>query len=697
MQGLTFEYPVWFLGLCALAGLTVALLLYYRDTTFRDQGSWLKILLGGIRWLGYTVLAALLLSPLLQYLEKDQQDPILVLAQDASESIGLGTDTSAFASQWAELASQLGSQYEVVNYRFGDEVRESEGSAVFADKRTNLNSVLAEISDLYANQNLGAVVLASDGIYNEGANPAYSNNPIQAPVYTLGLGDTTQRRDLLVRRVFHNEIAYLNDAFSVQIDLSARNAVGSRSRLTVSRISGSGSTELHREEINIDRNDFFTTKEVVIEATAPGVQRYRISVSPINDELTTANNRRDILVDVLDARQKILLLAHSPHPDISALRQALLEGQNNEIEVAYVRNFTGSVADYDLLVLHQLPSTQYPIEEVLSAANRLNKPSLFVLGEQTDVNRFNAAQSLLSLRVNATASNDVSARVAGDFSLFSLSDDLRQALTRYPPLKAPFGEFTSGPNASTLLRQRIGRVDTEYPLLVLGETNGSRSGVLAATGLWQWRLFDFLENDNHDNYNEFISQLTQYLSIQEDKRRFRVSTAENIFDENEPVYLDAQLYNDSYELINEPEVTIAITDEAGKDYDYVFNRTTNSYSLNAGILPVGNYRFRATTSVGGENLTFNGQFSVQSVDVERYALEADHGLLRLLSDRYGGEFLLPADLTSLPQRLDDRGTVKPILFQTVTTRSVINLKWIFFALLALFSTEWFLRRYYGGY
>lgn len=696
MQGLTFEYPIWFLILCALAGLGVALGLYYRDKTFKDQGSWLKWLLGSIRWLAYTMLAALLLSPLLKYLQTDQQDPIVVLAQDASESIALGTDTSTYKEAWNSLVNELSANYQVVSYQFGDEVRESNNQS-FTDKRTNLNAALAEISDLYSNQNLGAVVLATDGIYNEGVNPAYAKMQIKAPIYTVGLGDTSQRRDLVLRRVFHNEIAYLNDKFSVQIDVSARNANGSNTRLTVSKMDGNTPRELYNSNIAINSNDFFTTREVILDADSPGVQRYRITVSSIGDEVSRANNSRDIFVDVLDARQKILLLAHAPHPDLSALRQSLLSGKNNEVTVAYARDFTDDIRDYDLVVLHQLPSAKHPIDQLLATMDELNKPAWFIVGTETSPNRLNAAQQLLSLTVNTESTNKVSAQVVPGFNLFTLGDELRVALTQFPPLTAPFGDFTAGPNSNTMLLQKIGRVETEYPLLLLGESKGARTGVLAATDLWQWRLFDYLESENHDNFNEFVSQVTQYLSIQEDKRRFRVSVAKNLFDENEPIQLDAELYNSNYELINDPDATLVIVDPGGREYNFTFNRTSNAYTLNAGILPIGNYRFRAATNLNGEALTFNGQFSVQSVDVERFALEADHGLLRLLSNRFGGEFLLPNELGVLSDRIEETGTVKPILFETITTRSVINLKWIFFLLLGLFSLEWFLRRYFGGY
>lgn len=697
MQNLSFEYPSWFLILCALAGLAVALLLYFRDRTFKDQPRSLVWGMGLLRWLGYSLLAALLLSPLLQYLDQDQQEPVVVLAQDVSESIGLEMDTTAYTAQWTALRDALAAKYQVVEYTFGAGVQ-TDGELRFTDKRTNLDAVLTEISDVYGTQNLGAVVLATDGIYNEGTNPAYRNLQLQAPIYTVGLGDTTQRRDLLIRRVFHNKIAYLNDRFSIQVDVSARNAAGTNTRMTVSKVGEGNGAPLHSESISIDKNDFFTTREVLLAADRAGVQRYRISLTGIGEEVSTANNRRDIFVDVLDARQKILLLADSPHPDLTAMRQSLAAGKNNEVTIGYAGKFQGQLADFDLVMLHQLPSIKHPVTAELAQLEGAKVPTLFVLGENTPGRSVNQSQDLLSFTgTQGAKGNDVSARPVGGFNLFTLSDELRQAIPKYPPLTAPFGNFTSGPGATTILKQRIGRVDTDFPLLVVGESRGVRTGVAAGVGWWQWRLFDFLEYGNHDRFDELISQVTQYLTVQEDKRRFRVSLAENIFDENEPVQLDAELYNKNYELVNEPEATVTVTGSEGREYPFAFTRTANAYTLNAGTLPVGNYRFRARVNPGDGELTYDGRFSVQAVEVERYALEADHGLLRQLSDRYGGELLFPDQLGDLPARLEAAGTVKPVQFTTVNTKSVVHLKWIFFLLLGLFAAEWFLRRFFGGY
>ena len=699
MQPISFTYPIWYLLLCVLAGLAVTALLYFRSPM--EVPAQLRAGLAVLRFLGYTLLAALLLAPLLRYVATDRQEPIIVLAQDASESVGMETDTTAYATEWNALREALSERYRVVSYVFGGSPREEDGLR-FDEKQTNLEAVLTEVSDVYGTQNLGGVILATDGIYNEGSNPAYRDFALPAPVYTVGLGDTTRRRDLIVSRVFHNRIAYLDDQFSIQIDLRARNAAGENTVLTVSWVSDSGSATLHTEEIAVEGQDFFTTREVVLAADRPGVQRYRIAVRSIGDEVSTANNQRDIFIDVLDARQSILILAAAPHPDIGALRQSLLGGKNNAVEVAYGGDFSGDLRDFDLVILHELPAIAQRITGVLETLRAEEIPTLFLTGPGLPPPLVNAAQDLVQVAGSRSLSgqvqaNEVTAVPVAGFSAFTVSEELLRAIPTFPPVAAPFGNFVPGAGAQILLRQRIGRVDTEYPLLTVGESRGRRVGVLTASGLWQWRLYDYLENGDHERFDELVSQLTQYLTVQEDKRRFRVTTAENLFDENEAVQFDGELYNSSYELVNGPEATLVVTGPEGREYNYTFSRTATAYSLSAGTLPVGNYRYRARVTEGGEELFSEGQFSVQTVEVERYALEADHSLLRQLSERYGGALFFPGELDAIPERLAEGGTALPVLFETVNTRLVLNLKSVFIVLFLLFAAEWGLRRWSGNY
>ncbi len=699
MESLSFQYPVWFIIFCLALGFIYAGVLYFRDQTFRDQSPYVNLGLGAVRFLSVSLLSILLLSPILKSLQTQSKKPVIVLAQDQSESVKAEMteeELQAYRQDMERLQNDLSRDYDLKTYAFGESVRE-EIDFSFQDKLSNISQMLSSVFDLYSNQNLGAIILATDGIYNEGSNPVYLSNKLAVPIYTVALGDTTPKKDLVLKRSLHNRIAYLEDRFSVQLDISAQNAAGSNSNLNVYKVNGDQLQRLQQLPINIDRNDFFTTQEIILDASESGVQRYRFSLSGISGEVSGANNTKDIFIDVLDARQKILVLANSPHPDITAVRQSLERNKNYDVEVEYINNLKQDVGSFDFVILHQLPSVRNPATAVFNVLQQKKIPRLFIAGLQTNFSRLNQVQNQINIRASGRNANEVQATVADGFALFNIDEELRKQIPNFAPLTAAFGEFDPKAGASVLMYQRIGKIDTKYPLFLMGEEDGVRVGVLCAEGVWKWRLFDYLQNESHNIFEEFLGKPVQYVSLKEDKRKFRVNLPKAIFDENEAVFLDAELYNQSYELINEPDVSLIVTNSDGNEFNYTFNKTEKAYNLTAGVLPVGNYSFRASTISNGENLNYNGQFSVQPIQLEIYETTANHNLLRLLSDRYGGSLNYPNQIADVARQITEQDAVKPVIYTTTKTRSVVNLKWIFFLLLFLLTFEWFFRRYWGAY
>jgi hypothetical protein len=699
MPNLSFQYPAWFLLLCVLLGLGYAMLLYYRDTTFREQSSRLNFWLGLLRFLTVTILSALLLSPLLKTTITDTKKPVIVLALDQSESVGTelqGQALDQYKQQWQSLHDALNADYEVHELAIGDHVREGV-DFTFQDKVTNLSQAMQGIYDMYGVQNLGAVILASDGIYNEGSNPAYSGAQFSAPVYTVALGDTTPKKDLLVKRVFNNKIAYLGDKFTVQIDVAATNCAGAQSVLTLARVNGEDRKQLQSIPLNIGSNDYFTTKEVIVEADQPGVTQYEITLAKIPGEASTVNNSRSIFIDVLDARQKILLLANSPNPDLSALRQTLEANKNYQIKVAYINEPGIDVAKYDFVILHNLPSHNNDISGILNTLNDKRIPRFFISGMQTNFTALGKAQGLVNMQNVGLQTDDVQGIISRQFAAFTLDARVVDELPKFNPVTCPFGNFSATPQAQVILWKQIGKVPTDQPLLAVGETNGIKTGIFTGEGLWKWHLFDYMQHNNHEIFDELIGKTVQYLSLKEDKRKFRVNLDKSIFNENEPVTIGAELYNDNYELTNDPDVALVIKNKDGKEFPYNFNKTGKAYTLKAGILPVGHYTFKATTSFNGQNLLYEGKFSVQPIQQELFETTANHGVLRQLSAKFGGEMIGASNLASIADKIKSNQLVKPVIYQTSQTNPLINLKWIFALLAALLATEWFLRRYFGAY
>jgi hypothetical protein len=444
-------------------------------------------------------------------------------------------------------------------------------------------------------------------------------------------------------------------------------------------------------------NDFFATKTIELEATKPGVAQYVVSLAKIAGEATTVNNAKEIFIDVLDARQKILLLGNSPHPDISAFRQMLDLNKNYAVAVAYASEPGLDVSKYDFVVLHNLPSRTNDIAGILRVMNDKRIPRFFIAGMQTQFTQLNQAQGLVNTQSNGEQSDEVQGLVSPRFAAFNVSPRALEELPKFNPVLSPFGNFSETPQAQVVLYKRIGKVNTDQPLLVVGETNGIKTGVFLGEGLWKWRLFDYLQHQNQDIFDEVLGKTIQYVSLKADKRKFRINLDKTVFNENEPVIFGAELYNDNYELTNDPDVALTVKNQDGREFSYTFNKSGKAYALDAGILPVGNYTYRASTAFNGQQLSFDGRFSVRPLQLEFFATTANHAILRQLSAQYGGATVGPAGLSSIAEMIKNKETIKPVIYQTSKTNPIINMKWIFALLAALLAAEWFLRRYFGAY
>jgi len=536
-------------------------------------------------------------------------------------------------------------------------------------------------------------VLAGDGIYNRGADPLYASDNAPYSIYTIAMGDTTQQKDIVITRVNYNRIAFLGNDFPVEITVTAHKCAGVQSKINVS----SGNQQFYNESFTVagERNTrIFTAK---LTASKPGIQKYRISVSPAQGEITTSNNYQDIFVEVLDGRQKILLLQSAPHPDISALKQAIEKNRNYSVDNFMLSDFSGSVASYSLVILHQIPSVNDVGFQVTNQLKTLPIPVLYIIGAQSNIPAYNSLMTGLMIPQALNNSfNEATGILNPGFNLFSLGTEIEHILPEFPPLSVPFSQYKPGTASQVMLYQKIGNVNTRIPLILFNQGVDHKSATITGEGIWRWRLANYVKTGNQMAFDELFTRIIQYLAVKEDKSQFRVMLKNN-FIESEAVEMDAELYNDSYQLVNEPEVNIVISDANKKDFPYAFTRTANAYYLNAGSLPPGDYKYKASTQFAGKAYQKTGIFTVMALNVESTNTVANHVLLNNIASRHKGKMLYPAQLDQIDQLLADRDDLKTIAYTQKRYTDLVSFLPLLLLLLVLLSTEWFLRKRNGSY
>lgn len=656
------DYPWYFLLLCLLAGALYAWWLY-RRTEFSKPIRWLLTVL---RSLVVSVIAFLLLSPVLRQKVHERQRPRIVLAQDVSGSVSSTADSSF---SLMPLYDDLKDKYDVEYLTFG------------SDASTD---IAAAITGIPAGREVSALVLASDGISNRGTNPTSVAEHLSYPIYTVALGDTTPRCDASLGELRYNRIAFRGSDFPIEMTVNATKLAG---RIAVLTVSTDGH-QLFSQKISYDADQFSQSFGTSLPATEAGLKRYTVSLTVLDGEAVAENNRQTFYVDVIDNRRKVAIVANAPHPDLSVLKRSIESSANYEAKLFLASDPVKLNDEYSLVILHNLPSathTSLPFE--------LDKiPQIYIVGMQTDLPRFNALHTGLEIVSKATGkSNEVTALHQEQFSLFLYDNDDAAIVEQLPPLKAPFGESRLSAGVQTLFNARLGNIDMRQPLIAATVQGPVRKAFVWGEGLWRWRLSEYQMQSSYRAFDRLISQLVGFTTMSPSRDRLQVSS-ERCYNSGERIVLGAQLYNEAFELFNTPDVTFILDGDSIRKAEYAFARTGNAYSLRLPDLPEGIYRYTASTKYDGETITTSGTFAVETLNLEQRNLTADHTLLRTMSTLSGGELYYSDQLSNLQSSLS---SLKPTIYTHIRYADLLHLPWVLALILLLLAAEWVLRRYHG--
>ena len=655
------DYPWYYILFCLLAGAAYSFILYRKAPKQQDDTprSW-RLPLALLRFVTVALITFLLLAPLVKRHVNTHEKPIIVLAQDVSESV-----QPVDHRLWDFDSPQF------------DIVRDS-----FGDKTTDIAAALQDIADRYAGRNLGAVVLASDGIFNQGANPTTAATSLAVPVYTVALGDTTHHPDATIAHLRYNHVAYLGNQFPLEVTIRAHRLKGQRGTLTVTH----NGRRLHTQEISYTDNTFSTTENITLDADRAGLQSYTITLTGA----TTVT--RTIAVEVIDGHQKIALVAAAPHPDIAALRRAIEKNPNYQIELIEKADFPNrKLGEYSLLILHNLPDGRFQLPPAA-----LQIPTIFVIGTQTDLGRFNALRSGLEIVAKARKSDEVTAARNGAFALFNFDEDASQRIEQLPPLTAPFGTYRPAANLQSLFTAKIGNVASDRPMIAFCQQEGIRRAFVVGEGMWRWRLQDYQMTGSHNDFDQLVEKMVVYTSLQTNKERLHVTTR-HIYRLGENVVIEAELYDDNYEPVNTPEVSLELrSDLQSSAQQYAFNRSGNGYSLPLGTLEPGQYAYTASTTLAGKRYTASGNFIVEDINLEQVNHVADHALLNTIAQTTGAQMLYPDQLDQLPQLLADRDDLKSVVYAHTRYTELLNLPLRFILIVLLLAVEWGIRKWMNG-
>ena len=688
------DIPLWTLILWAIIVVALSLFYYRKRSWIKEISKSKRILLIGLRSAGLFLLGVLLIGILIKGIDKEVRKPYVITIVDDSQSMLNYADSSEVKALTKEFLqsenSSFSSDYNHLVFTLSKELKDID-SLQFNDGRTNLSQALNNIYNKYYGRNIGAIVLLSDGNFNAGTTPIIVADKFKrTPIYTLGVGDTIQKVDHLIKSVTTNEIAFLGNQFPVEVTVEGNLTPNKKFKL---QLFEDGKVIDSKPLQHQDNNYSLVKTTFHIDAKKIGIHEYTVRAESISNEFNLDNNRKSFYVEVLDDRSKILLVSESLNPDMGQIKLSLMPEKNIELTTVLINNLPKSIDDFDLIVWYNPGGIKD--RDAFQRIMKVDKPKWYIITPQTSPSDISSLQLGANI-VKNNQSDNVSAAFNQAFNLFQLTPETRKAIDNFPPLKVPYGSVKYGDMSSIVAFQKLGRVVKKDPLFYFFKSRNQKYAVTYGTGIWSWSLADYQQNQSHDHFNELVRKTVEYLVLKENTSRLRVSLP-SVESNDEDLIVRALFYNDSYEPITEPTIHFELKKLDGETFKYAFLPLDKDYSLNLGKLSAGRYSWKTSTTYNKKDYVKEGTFAVKDLSMEKQTTKADHQILQQMAENGNGRFALLKDYQSIVTDINQRKDIAPVAYESSSYHNLVDYIWLLVLIVAIFSTEWFIRRYSGAY
>jgi hypothetical protein len=707
----------WAIALALIAALLAAAFLFYRYT-LPPLPPARRLVLTAIRALALALLILIFFEPVFRLVLSDEQPPVIAVLVDNSQSMTIPSAHNR-SSEIERLLKgggldRLPSGAAMKVYLLASRLASPEGrvpdSLAFNGEITDLSGAMAELKNRLSAENIRAVALISDGNYTAGRNPLYDAEALGVPVFTVGIGDTNEQKDILVEKVASNSIAFAETRVPVDVTVKSSGYNGENVEVTV----GEGSSPIDRAVVKLKDGVHEYPVKLFVQPKEEGTKKYTVRVSGLPGELTEKNNTRSFFIKVLKSKLKILLLAGAPSPDVSAVRQALTEDGHFRVTALiqksadefYGATFSPAALDSaDCLILIGYPSPASSgalLEQVREVVEREKKPLLFINGKSTDYAKLQRLEPALPFNWSGVSQNEmlVGAAVAParkNHPLILLEGNAtEQTWQQLPPIYKTQTAFRAKPEAEALVMMSFQNVLIGEPLVLTRNLNGQKSCAITGHGIWRWRL---LVQDNTETGKFFpllMGDAVRWLTTKEDQKRVRIAPLKEVFTTADPVEFTGQVYDEQLRPVEDAEVVVEIEKEKERTR-FSLNAVGNGrYEGSIEGLPEGDYAYTGSATAGGASLGEDrGKFTVGQVNVEFLQTKMNKPLLEQLAYQTGGKYYDLDGAEGLARDLAAGAKLGPK--ETVTTSEIELWNWHYLAaaVITLFAVEWFLRKRSG--
>jgi hypothetical protein len=701
---ISFNIHITFLAFGIL--LLIAFSYYAYHFTIPSVSKKIRLILFSLRSCAVVLLLLLIFEPLLTVINRRNIEPTSFIFIDNSNSIA-HKDSVKRINQIKELSNKILTTYSenVKVYLFGQNVRSVAPNTL---EKLKLDEPLTNFSNIFSSfqkekNSISSAVIISDGIINDGLDPLYNAERSPFPIFTVGIGDSTQFNDLFIKDIIYNQYIYAGK--ETELELLIYN-VGFENRQVSIQMYEEGKS-FQTQTINLNSSGI---NRIIFPYTPIGSGEKKIDfrISSIENEENKTNNSKSILLNVLNNKLKITVVSGRPSPDLSSIIQALEADKNLDIykliqitPQKFWQDISVNVIDSaDVIFLIDFPTSNTPpfLNEKIFDSIQNNKPFFILVSASTDLQKIKQYEKYLPFTIGQIRDETilVNSEITsiGEISTFSKFLSIYKNWQKLPPLIRNTTEIITKPGSNTLLRAVVKNIPINTPIFISRNIANERSISFIGGDIWRWQL---ATADNNPNFfSNFINDIVKWLNVSQKQKQFSVRTNKKVYSIGEEIIFTAELYDQTFAPIDSAFIELNIFNEKEKSNIILKKVKEGIFSTNFAAIDKGDYRFEATAKFNNSSVKSNsGRFIVSETNLEKEITKMNTNILKQIAGLSRGNYF---DITDDESLIDELIKIKNNSKKEIIVYGEYHL-WseeiTLIIILLLFSVEWFLRKRIG--
>ncbi len=697
-----------------LIGLAIIFTVYSYRFTLPPIEIFKKIILSALRLVALVLLILIIFEPILFLRNKVEILPTHLIFIDNSKSISAAEEKENVNSSIENLleSKNLITNADLRYFTFGSDVNKLEKPGTeqinFSEKSTNLSKIF-RLPEILKNENQkinpASITILTDGIITDGVNPIYQAEKLSLPVLVIAVGDSSRKKDILIKNVLYNENNYVGNPTSISATVS--NSGYANNTIRVSLLEDTKIVESQNIRLNLDG---INTVNFTYLPKEKGEKKLQIVSDIVGDESNKKNNVYPFYLNVTEDKTRIVIISGAPCSDMTFIKRAL-ESDENYIVNSLTQlsqnkfiedNYKTKIDSANILFMIGFPNKLTSEEIFNQIKNRIllkKTPFFLLLNNDVDLTKLKQIETELSVKLETSSDNYIKAQPDIDFSS-AVKPDLINNIgesdwNKLPPVLFPANLASAKADSRVISYIKTETNRLKLPLMIQRSVASSRSICFVGKEFWRWKLQTSVDNVNL--FDVLILNSARWLSVNDGNKQFKVKTLKKFYSATDEVEFVAEFYDELLNPINDGIIEVLI--RKGEEVAGTIQLNNIGNGLYEGKLilnKAGDYKFSAKAKINNSILhTANGNFNLGDIDIEMTDLRMNYEFLSELSKRTNGEVFFPDEFDSYLNKIKEinsrASTVKTIESQIKLWSSEILL----IIVIIFFSVEWFLRKQSG--